>query len=380
MNLSIDRKALHAGLAAVGRAISGRSSLPILSNVALEANGDGDCCLFLRATDLELAIETQVPYVARQAGSITLPARTLQEIIAALPEGTVTLQTDKNDAGTITCGRSHFRIHGLPATEFPPVPQIDEGLRFTIGEGALHRLISYVIAAVSRDDTRPVLTGALFDCQGNGLTLAATDTHRLCVAKGAIAIDTAFDIPAPIVPGRALHELCRLLDEKSTETVACDFGTNQARFAVAGTVLTTRLIEGAFPKYQRVIPTSHAIRLTVATDEFRRAVKRAAVVARDDANRLTLCAVNSGELTISASAGETGSCREEMEIGWGSGKGCTLQEIRVCLNTEYLLQSIDALGTETFSLGVTHPLEPMTLLPAGAEGFTAVIMPMNAGG
>jgi len=238
MYLTVDRKTLHAGLSAVVRAIHDRSSLPVLLNVLLEAKSDGDCHMLLRATDLELSIERRVPISCRQPGSVTLPARTLVDIVAALPDGEVTVSTEENHAGAITRGKSRFRIQGLPAFEYPPAVGIGSGWRFRIGQDTLHRLISRVISAVSRDDTRPVLTGAEFQADGNALCLAATDTHRLNVAQGAIVTDSPFDPAAPIVPGRALRHLLHLLDDRSGDAVICEFDANQARFAMGHTVLT----------------------------------------------------------------------------------------------------------------------------------------------
>lgn len=371
MNLTIDRKALHAALAATGRAVSSRSSLPILANVLLEANGPESLRLY--ATDLDLAIERRTSCTVQDAGSLTLPAKTLSEIVAALPDGPISIETDDQSAGTIACGKSRFRIHGLPATEYPPAPTLGTGLCFRVSEAVLHRLISRVLAAVSRDDTRPVLTGAQWLPDGNSLKLVATDTHRLSVATGAITTDTPFEPATPIVPRRTLDELLRLLDEKSSSAVTCEFDANQARFQIAGTVLTSRLIEGTFPRWERVIPTGHNWTLRLDAADLRRAVKRAAIVAREDAARLEFAACDT--LCIHAKSGDLGEAHEEIDCE----KDGATTAVQFCLNANYLLDLLDAAGTAVVTLEGATPLAPIVLRAVGDESYFAVVMPMQAG-
>lgn len=368
MKLTIPRKSLHAGLSTVGRAISTHSSLPILANVLIETDGEG---IRLRATDLELGIEATLGATVEQAGGITLPAKTVSEIVAALPDGEVSIETDEKHTGSITCGKSHFRIQGLAATEYPPLPKIaGDTPAFDITAERLRQSISRTKGSVSKDDIRPALTGLLVSQKGKKLHFVSTDTHRLSVDESTFAEQEGN--LAALVPGRAMCELLRLLKDADGTSVRCHFAENYARFDVGKACLTTRLLEGVFPKWEKVIPKQHAIRLTIGTEEFHRAVKRAAVIARDDASRLTLSYAEGGFLSISASAGDTGSCREELVI-----EDAGTDAITFCLNSAYLLDALEAVRTDFFTLDATEPLCPITLRPVGAPGLTLLLMPMT---
>lgn len=370
MKLQIERRAFHAGLQAVSRAVTGRSSLPILSNVLLEAVGG---TLRLVATDLELAIERTLDGVdVASPGSLTLPAKTLSEIVASLPDGKVSIETDENNAGTIACGKSRFRIHGLPAVEFPPPPDVTEATTLDLDADTLRRALQRTLSSVSKDDTRPILTGILVEAGVDAVHFASTDTHRLAVDRFPSPGTGLGDIGA-VVPGRAMREVQHLLAD--ADTARCEFGANHARFTVGATVLTTRLLEGTFPKYEKVIPASHSFRLMLDAGELRRAVKRAAVVAREDANRVGFLA--DGEmLVITANAGSTGTAHEEMAY-----ERDFEEPLSFFLNATYFLEALDAIGGDTITLDGTEPLKPFVLRnPKDESGSLLVLMPMQPQG
>ena len=383
MKVSISRRTLHAGLQAVTRACAGnRSSLPILYNVHLSVNENNG--LTLRATDLDLTIETTVECVTYVdgEGECTLPAKTLQDIMAALPDGDVTIGSDGGASFRIACGKSSYRIHGLPPGEYPPVPEVGGSLKLSVPADTLRGLISRVQCGIAKDDTRPVLTGTLFQVDDKELRLVTTDTHRLCVASGDIETDQMFE-EFPIIPGRATYELQRLLKD-SGEHVECRFNKNMARFAVSGAALTTRLIEGVFPKYERIIPKQHSIRVRVAAANLASSIKRAAVVARENANRLTITVtpesgLDTDRIVLTANSGELGSCREEL--------GCQIEggETTFCVNAEYLQEAVAAISTEEVALDLTEPLSPFVVRPVEngevqEDGSClTVMMPMNLG-
>jgi len=365
MKLSCARKELYEGLQTVTRAVSGRSSLPILSNVLLAPEGDG---VKLAATDLDLGLECRVPASVREEGAITLPAKTLSEIVAALPEADVTIAADDHNQVIVTCRRSEYRIHGLPAVEFPPLPEVKGDVTFRLPQSVLRELIRETIFAVSPDDTRPALTGIYTVLASERLTMVATDTHRLAVR--AAAVPEATGETAVIVPSRAMNELMRLLDAGSEELVTVQVDQNQISFRTESASLVSRLIEATFPKYERVIPTQHTKKLTIPREEFLQAVKRASIVARDNSNRLVL-RTDGENLTLRAEAGDLGQAYEELEV---LREG---DDIEIAFNARYLQEIIGVLDTEGLHLEMTEPLNPAVIRPAGDAQYLVVIMPMQ---
>jgi DNA polymerase-3 subunit beta len=370
MKVSCARKELYEGLQTVARAVSSRSSLPILSNILLEPGTDG---IKLAATDLELGLECRMQATVHEGGPITVPARTFQEIVAALPEAEVTIAADDHHNVILTCRRSEYRIHGLPAVEFPPLPEVTGDLSFSMPQGVLREMIRQTILAVSPDDTRPVLTGIYLVLAGERLTFAATDTHRLAV-RAATLTDVQAGASGPeaavIVPERAMNELMRLLGAGSEEPVSVKVDQNQILFRTETACLVSRLIEGTFPKYERVIPTQHTKKLTIPVEEFGQSVKRAAIVARDNANRLVL-RTDGENLVIRAEAGDLGQAYEEIEV---LREG---DDIEIAFNARYLLDILGVLETEGLYLEMTEPLSPAVIRPVGDEQYLMVIMPMQ---
>jgi DNA polymerase-3 subunit beta len=378
------RKDISEAVQTVGRAVSGRSTLPILSHVL--AQPMGGAALKLVATDLEMWMECQIG--ARiQAGlgddleenaGFTVPARVFSEMLSALPEADVIL--DRPDGGNkiqIRCGRSDYNLLGLPAEEFPAPPDVEPTATITVNGEILKGMIRHVLFAVSTDETRVILTGVLLTFDGKGLKLVATDTHRLAVRGGAVI---AGDGEAKaVVPARAMNELLRLASDEDDVKIALAAG--QARFEISrkGTsgvtttiTMITRLIEGQFPNYERVIPTGHERKLTLETGEFSKAVKRVAIVARDNANRIVL-ATEGAQLVLSAESGTVGSVRDEIEV---AREG---DDITIAFNAKYLNDVLNAMETEGVVLELTEPLRPGILRPVGdnAADYLCVLMPMQ---
>jgi DNA polymerase-3 subunit beta len=332
----------------------------------LEANGQGS--LRLRATDNELAIEREIGVAVTTPGSVTLPAKVLQEIVSALPEGEVCIGVDEQSAGTITCGKSRTRIHGLPPEDYPPISAINGGHCFQIEEGRLRVLVQRVISSIAKDDLLQVLAGALFEMKDSTLRLISTDNYRMTVATSALVEPT--DDAQWIIPGRALRELLNLLAENSAAPVTCQFDNNQAQFVVGSTALTTRLIEGKFPNWRRQFSEGWAFRLTLDATLLIQAVKRVAIVAREDASRLYLEA-DGNTLELAANAGLVGTCRDEVACDREGEK------IRFAVNVGYLLQGLEAVGGDRVALDGTAPLRPLVLRAAGDETCRVLLMPMS---
>jgi DNA polymerase-3 subunit beta len=360
----------------VGHAVSGRTSLPILSHILVQAEQDS---LRLIATDLELSISLAIPARIEESGGLTAPARLLTELLGSLPENDVALSVDRSHAVKVKCDRSDYKILGLPAEEYPKLPQVKDDTTFTVPQRVLRDMIKQTVFAVSTDEARAILTGILVVFEGDTLKFVATDTHRLAVRTARVT--TGHGAQTAIVPARAMNELQRLLaDEDGDVTVR--LSENQALFVTPakdgreGIHLVSRLIEGQFPNYQRVIPTSFSKKLTLQTGHFQKAVRRASIVARENANRVILKTLDD-RLTITAESTLQGAAYEEVEV---VREG---DDVEIAFNAKYLNDVLAVIEDEGFHLELTEPLKPGIVRPVSREDdnsgndYLCILMPMQ---
>lgn len=367
------RKDLYEAVQSVGRAVSGRSTLPILGHILVAPQGES---LKLTATDLEMWMECSLPARIQTAlgeesetAGFTAPARVFTEMLGALPDADVLIdRPEGNNKVHVRCARSDYNILGLPAEEFPAPPDVAPTATFTLPGETLRDMIRHVLFAVSTDETRAILTGVLVQFKGDQIKMVATDTHRLAVRNATVSGGEGN--ANAVVPARAMNELLRLADDE--EPVSVSLAQGQARFETGGTTMVTRLIEGQFPNYERVIPTGHDRKLTLETGEFLRAVRRAAIVARDNAHRVVL-ETEGAQLVLSAESGTVGSAREEVEV---AREG---DDIQIAFNAKYLQDVLNVMETEGVVLELTEPLRPGILRPIGdrAADYLCVLMPMQ---
>ncbi|HZP84048.1 MAG TPA: DNA polymerase III subunit beta [Chthonomonadaceae bacterium] len=374
------RKDLFEAVQTVGHAVSGRSSLPILSHILLQAE---DNALRLIATDLELGISCRIPARIEEGGGLTAPARTLTEVLANLPDKSeVAVSVDKSHTVRVHCDRSDYKILGLPAEDYPRLPEVKDAVSFSIPQAKLREMIRHTIFAVSPDESRAILTGILMVFDGETLKFVATDTHRLAV-KTAQTTDGRGSQNA-IVPSRAMNELTRLLTD-GEGNVQVTLSDNQVRFALPGEAdvqIISRLIEGQFPNYQRVIPAEYQKRLKIPVEALLRAVRRASIVARENSHRVVL-RTEEDKLVLTAESQTVGNAYEEIEI---EREG---DDVEIAFNARYLLDVLNVLDEDEVHLELTEPLKPGVLrpipnAPKDAEGsapiepdYLCVLMPMQ---
>jgi DNA polymerase-3 subunit beta len=363
MKLTAQRKDVAEALHIVGRGVSGRSTLPILSNVLLEV---GKKRLRLLATDLEMWVECGIDVEAAEDGSVTVPARVLGELVDRFGEGPVAMELAAEGSPlTVTSGKAQYEIQCLPAQEFPAAPQVIDGSTIKMAQGDLRRLIRSVIFAASGDETRAVLTGAMLRCEGDGVMLVATDMHRLAVNGGAASVTGE---PAQaVIPSRALNEVARAATGEGE--VVISLGEGQIRFEVGDVCVVSRLVEGQFPDYKRVIPEQPQQQLVVNREELLTAIRRAAVLARAEANKVVLRA-QEGVLSIRAESADVGRGSEQVAVQLEGG------EIEIAFNAEYLIDVLSVLEAESVEIGLTGPLSPGIVRPTDGAQFIYVVMPM----
>jgi DNA polymerase-3 subunit beta len=373
LNVHLAQEELHRYAQIVSRGVSGRSTQPVQNNVYLEAR---EGVLRMVASDLEfIHLEAHVPAQVDSEGAITVPARLLVEVTSSLPPGDVSLEATAQSGLNVQCQKSKYEIRGLPAEDFEMLPTPDGGVSVELPQAILHKVITQTIFGVSRDETRPILTGVCFVIQPERMDVVATDTYRLAMRQvtspepGALKIEA--DQPrSAIVAARCLHEVHRLLDAGSQTMVRMGMSENLVEFNVENVKIVSRLIEGKFPSYEKVIPSGHEKVALARVAEMENALKRALIVAREDANRVVFRASGS-VMTLTAEHPDVGRVEEEVEVELEG------EEVEIAFNARYLLDVLEPMETDRVRMELSGALNAGTIRPEGDEEYLYVLMPMQ---
>jgi DNA polymerase-3 subunit beta len=365
LRITCTKEEFVQGLSVVGRAVSTRTSIQILSGILLEAAG-GE--LRLAATDMELSLRAAVPARVEGDGAVVLPGRTLVDIARLLPGEDVTIEHRAAESVVhVASGSASYTLHTYNAEDFPRLPEVGDAQTFSVDREALLETIARVARAASRDEARPVLTGVLVQFTGDKLVMAATDSYRLAVKE------TPLTSPAPeleaIVPSRALQELSRVAGDG--EEIAVGVQENQVLFSVGGVWLTTRRIDGQFPNYRQLLPETFEHELTVARGELLDVVRRAAVMIQR-ATPLQLRFAD-GEVTVVARTHEVGESKESMPVAYNG------EPLEIGFNAEFLREGLESVEGDDVRLKLISPLRPTVLTDEG-EDFTYLVMPIRLPG
>ncbi len=376
MQVSCLQENLAKGLSIVSRAVAGRSTLPVLSNVLL-ATDNGQ--LKLSATNLEIGINCWVGAKIAQEGAITVPARLLSEFVNSLPPERIDLKLDENTQTlNLRCARFESNIKGIDAQEFPIVPTATNGeTAIKLEPSSLRTMIDQVVLAAATDESRPILTGVLVQFNQDSLTMAAADGFRLSVRTATLK-DTQIDLSEVIIPARALIELARVTgDQEQPIEVIITPARKQILFHLHDIDLVSQLIEGKFPDYTQIIPKSYATRTVLETANFLKAVRVSHLFARDSANIVKLGVTPAGDelmngkVTLEATSAELGDNVSEVDA---SIEG---SEVEIAFNAKYLIDVLSVIDSPQVVLETTLPDKPGVLRPIGDDKFTHVIMPMH---
>lgn len=360
---------LARGLSVVSRAVSSRSTLPVLANVLLKTEDAG---LKLTATNLEIGITYWVPGKIDEDGATTVPAKLLTDLVNSLPGGDkVELEVGAGDTLHVKAGRFQTHIKGIDADEFPAIQTAGDRPTTRIAQNVLRRALAEVAFAAASDEARPILTGVLARFEGDKLTLAAADNYRIAV-KTVPILDPVPETSV-VIPARALNELARVLaDIDDPVDVVLAGARNQVLFHLDGIDLVSRLIDGQFPNYQQVMPQTHATRAVIDREELLRAVRPAALIAHESANIVKLQIGGDGEtgVTVSANAevgDHVGQVEAEVE-----GDGTT-----IAFNARYLADVLTNVTAEQFAIELNGPLSPGVFKPIGDDQYVHVVMPVR---
>jgi DNA polymerase-3 subunit beta len=359
------RDELAQKLAVVGRGVSTRTAVQILSGVLLRAAGGK---LELAATDMELSIRTSLDAQVEGDGATVVPGRLLVDLSRLLPAGDVTIEfREEENVLRVQCGPAEYRLNTYGAEDFPRLPELDAAATSTVSADALLETLASVSRAVSRDEARPVLTGILVKFADGKLVMAATDSYRLSYKE--TPIEGSVPEMEAIVPARALDELRRLAP--SGGTIELGVQENQVLFGVDGTWLTTRRIEGQFPKFEELRPKQFAHEVAVPREELLDVVKRTAVMAhRNSPLRLRFA---EGELTVWTQTQDVGEARETLPVRFEG------EPLEIGFNADFLRDGIDSAEGDELRLRLIDPLRP-GLLQGPGDDFWYLIMPIRLAG
>lgn len=380
MNVTVLQENLARGLSIVSRAVSPRSTLPVLGNILI-ATDEGR--LRISATNLELGITCWIGAKIHEEGSTTVPARTFADLVSTLSDSQVEMTLNvRTQTLNMRCGASNTDLKCIDAQEFPPMPMADfsEGLQINVSD--LRDMIHQVVFAASTDDARPILTGVLVRVEDNHITMAAADGFRLSVRKSELSSATTSPIHA-VIPARALSELARITGDgdKSVSMVMPD-GRGQVIFRSDDIELVSQLIEGTFPDYEQIIPTRCETRAVLSTSAFLKACKQAEIFAREGSHIARVNITTGGELTpgsveITGQSEETGSNQNMVDA---SIEGPSLL---IAFNVRFLREVLDVIKTPNVALETIADTNPGVIRPVGGQDsideFLHVIMPMHLG-
>ena len=369
MKLTIDRNALMRALSHVQAVVERRNTIPILSNILLEAEGDR---LRLTATDLDIEATDAAEAKVKKAGSVTAPAQTFFDVVRKLPEGSEVLLDLAEGRLSISAGRSKFGLPTLPAADFQTMAKEASPVKFEMAAAELRRLIDKTRFAISTEETRYYLNGIYLHhakgAKGNVLRAVATDGHRLALAETE-APKGADKLKGVIVPRKAVAEVRRLLDD-APEIVTVEASDSKIVFRVGEAVLTSKLIDGSFPDYQRVIPKDNNRILTIDTKLFKDAVDRVATVSAERSRSVKL-SISPGKLTLAVTHSESGNGVEDVEADYDA------EVMEIGFNAKYLLDVAGQIESDETRIEFNDAASPARVLDAKDEGAQYVLMPLR---
>jgi len=368
MNLTLSKEQIINGLQAVQNVVSTRTTLPILSNVLLRADGDR---LHLTATDLDVTVSCSVEAKVIRPGSSTVPVKRLFGIVRELSGTELDLEVDDKNNCSIRSGPSFYKINGMSSDEFPPLPNLRDDKKVIMPQGTTRAMLKKTSFAMSADESRYVLNGIYISFKEHKMTMVATDGRRLAL------VDEQADVSEKsegefIVPSKTVAELNRLLTEKGN--VEIRYGENQASFSLQDEknnptiLIVTKLVEGSYPNYRQVIPAETKERVPLMREEFLHALRRAEIMTSEKQNSVRM-SFGKNKLEITANSPDVGEAKETLAVNY---KG---PEISIAFNPKYLIDPLNALANDDVFVELIDELSPAVLKINGP--FLYVVMPMR---
>ncbi|MDQ2973722.1 MAG: DNA polymerase III subunit beta [bacterium] len=364
MKLQVTKENLNRAVSAVARIASSRNSLPILANLLIKTV---DNRLVIAATNLDIAITEKIGAKISEPGSLTVPARLLQDFVANLPDGVVELEADDFRL-RVSADKYKSTINGMSAEEYPVMPALQAGKSFSLPSLELKKALSQTVYAASSDDSRPVLTGVYLHTHEGKLYIVATDSYRLAEASlGASKTEVMV-----LIPASSFQELARVMGDHTSDEVVVTFDEQQVRFTVGDVEIITRLIEGNYPDYRRLIPANFSTQAEVSRNELLNITKVASLFAREAAGSIQI-SINEKDSSldvksIASQLGENNSSIEAKAEGSGT----------VTLNSRYLLDALNSYAGDTVKFCMNGKLEPCLVIDPSSDKALQIVMPVKS--
>lgn len=363
MRIRIQQRDLSKCINVVQKGISSKSTLPILSGILLEAD-EGK--LKLTGTDLEIGIKSSIDSEVIEEGSIVITSRIFGDIIRKLPDLPIDLYVDESNNVHINCGNSKFNLIGLSPMDYPQLPELFEGSYFELPKDLLKSMIRQTIFAAAQDETRPILTGALFETSNNNASLVAIDGYRLAVKKVSVNVDDNIKV---VIPAKTLNEVSKILEDDDAEVkISCTPGN--IIFNFGDTIITSRLLEGQFLNYNDIIRNEHKLRIKVKTRDMQECLERASLLAREGKNNLVKLDISDDKLVITSNS-EIGNVYEELPIKLEGN------DIKIAFNSKYILEGIKAIDSEEIVMDMISNVNPCIIRPAEDNSYTYLVLPVR---
>ncbi|MBY6037562.1 DNA polymerase III subunit beta [Fictibacillus nanhaiensis] len=378
MKVKIQLNQLIEAVQDVMKAVSSRTTIPILTGIKMEVTYDG---VHLTGSDSDISIERLIPIEegdlvhieVKQEGSVVLPARYFSEIVKKLPNETVEIEVGERFETTLRSGASEFSLLGLDPEEYPRLPQIEEDLVFEIQSDLLRTMIRQTVFAVSASETRPILTGVNWTLMDGVLNCIATDSHRLAQRKMPIDSQSEeLSFQNVVIPGKSLNELSKILDENA-EKVQIVVTNNQILFKAKNILLFSRLLDGNYPDTSKLIPAESKTTFVVKTKEFLQAIDRASLLAREGRNNVVkLATLDNQTIELSSNSPEIGKVFEHMIAEEIEG-----EELKISFNAKYVMEALKVMDSSEISILFTGAMRPFLIQPVEDDSIRQLILPVR---
>lgn len=375
MKISIKRQYFIEQLNHCLKAISPRTTLPILSGIKIDVSDDQ---MVLTGSDSEISIEITIPteinneeiLEIEETGSVVLTGRFFVDIIKKLSGEFVDLETNESFSTKITAGKSEFNLSGQDANQYPLLPEVSDADSLVLSSAVLKTIINQTNFAVSLSETRPVLTGVNWIFKDDHISFTATDSHRLALRK---LLDKTFNTDASnaIIPGKSLSELSKILSD-SEDDVEINLSQNQVLFTYGNMRFISRLLEGNYPDTTRLFPENYETKVTVNNDEFYHAIDRVSLLAREGGNNVIRMTVENSQVELASNSPEVGTVNEEVNASHTEG-----EDIKISFNSKYMMDALRAIQSEEVSIEFFGTMRPFTITPSDSDEVVQLILPIR---
>lgn len=363
MIFTCEKQEILEGISIVQKAITGKSTLPILEGIYIKTNGSS---LTMIGSDMDVSIQTLVNANIIENGEIVIDAKIFGEIIRKLPNASIKIETMENQIIRITCEKSVFDVVYMNTSEFPELPELNEDLKISVNQKILKNMIKGTSFAIAQDETRPILQGILFEVKDNNLNLVALDGYRLAIKSEYLDSDVNMEV---VIPGKTLNEVSKILEDKD-DIVDITFTNNHILFNLEKTKIISRLLEGKFINYVSLLPQEYKLLINVNRQELQNAIERASLMAKDGNTNLIKLDIQQDTLIITSNS-QLGKVREEISINLQG------EDIEIAFNSRYLLDVLKNVEDDEIIMKMTSSISPCVMEEKNSENAKYLVLPVR---